>query len=589
MKFGKKAIFGLALLTLFACGSNTEDTMDARGSLLSSWESPEKPIKGGTLMTAVVASGQSTGLFSTVFAGDALDLNFSQVLESSLFWIDDSFNIVDGGMANLSVDYDNNKLKVVLKPNLKWSDGEPLTVDDIIYTYHVVGSPDYNGYRFSDSMLKIVGMKDYFDGKAKTIKGLKKLSDTELEIDMMELSGSITSRVGAPVPSTILPKHYLGDIAIKDLDKSDKIRDKAISYGAYMLKNVVVGESAEYVPNPYYYSEENKPQVDSLIVKILPASSMLTSMRNGEYDFYTEGVQAEAYPTFKEYDNLAVLGRPDFYFNYLGFNLGKWDDATSSNIVDTNAKMYDLNLRKAIAYALNVELVSEAFYNGLRERATTPIPPVQKDYFISKKFYSYNPEKANEILDKAGYKDVDGDGLRENPKGEKLQINLAFAGGTDLAEPISQQYIQDLRAVGLDVVLATGRLMEPNGYFQKIRANDKDIDMFIGAFGTGENIDPSGLFGVHSRFNMNRWVSDENTRLMKEVSSDRALKDPEYKREAVKAWAENYMENELGLIPLQYRYDLSPINKRVKKAGTDFASEKNQYPDQVVSNKPFAL
>ena len=92
--------------------------------------------------------------------------------------------------------------------------------------------------------------------------------------------------------------------------------------------------------------------------------------------------------------------------------------------------MGDNVLRQAMGYALDIEQVNEVFYFDLRERANSLIPPVFKSFHdASIEGYTYNPEKAIELLDKAGYVDKDGDGLREDPKGEKLTINLAAMAG----------------------------------------------------------------------------------------------------------------------------------------------------------------
>ena len=63
--------------------------------------------------------------------------------------------------------------------------------------------------------------------------------------------------------------------------------------------------------------------------------------------------------------------------------------------------MADINLRKSMGYAMNVEVVNQNFYHGLRERANSPIPPIFAKLYDGKKRFSYNPEKAKELLDKA--------------------------------------------------------------------------------------------------------------------------------------------------------------------------------------------
>lgn len=94
-------------------------------------------------------------------------------------------------------------------------------------------------------------------------------------------------------------------------------------------------------------------------------------------------------------------------------------------------------------HAVNNEEVGKKFYNGLRWNGTTLIPPSHPAYHDeSNPGREYDPEKAKQLLDEAGYEDVNGDGVRENPDGEELTINFASMSGGDVAEPIANYYIQ---------------------------------------------------------------------------------------------------------------------------------------------------
>ena len=153
---------------------------------------------------------------------------------------------------------------------------------------------------------------------------------------------------------------------------------------------------------------------------------------------------------------LQLLGRQELYYSYVGFKLGKYDyDASLTITNEAEAKMGDNVLRQAMGYALDVEQVNEVYYFNLRERANSLIPPVFKSFHdASIEGYNYDPEKANQLLDEAGYKDTDGDGLREDPKGEKLKINLAAMAGDETQEQVISYYLQNWGEVGLDVAIS---------------------------------------------------------------------------------------------------------------------------------------
>ena len=111
--------------------------------------------------------------------------------------------------------------------------------------------------------------------------------------------------------------------------------------------------------------------------------------------------------------------------------------------------MADLNLRKAVGYAIDNDTLAKNIYNSLRFLATTVITPRHGSYQYDKlEGYTYNPELAKQLLDEAGYIDVDGDGFREDPNGEQFTITWASMDGQD-ADIIAQFKIQCWEDVGL--------------------------------------------------------------------------------------------------------------------------------------------
>ena len=137
-----------------------------------------------------------------------------------------------------------------------------------------------------------------------------------------------------------------------------------------------------------------------------------------------------------------------------------------------------------------------------------------------------------------------------------------MAGG-DIAEPLAQFYIQQWKEIGIKGVLSTGRLIEFNSFYDKVQADDPEIDVFFAAWSVGTNLNPIEGGGRKSPFNFPRFVSDENDKLMAEISSPKTLEDPNYKAEAYKKWQEYYI-NQAVEVPLTYRYEIFPVNKRVK-------------------------
>ncbi len=521
----------------------------------------EPAVENATLQVAIVKDDPLVGVFNEILYQDGYDGDIlSMFLSSSLFDVNDNFEIIDTGVATLNVDAKNKKATIKIKDGIKWSDGVPLTADDIIYAYEVLGNKDYTGIRYTEEFQKVIGMNDYHNGKAKTISGVKKIDDKTVEISFSEMGQSIFTG-GNGLMSSALPKHYLKDVPIKDLVSSDKIRTKPVTLGPYNLVKVSRGESMELAANPYYY--KGIPKIKKAILQVVNTQSIVAALKAGKYDYVME-MPDSLYNNYKDFRNLEVLGQQDLYYSYVGFKLGHFDKAKGENVSDPNAKMADLNLRQAMIYAIDVDQIAQAFYFGLRQRATSSIPPVFKKYFPKDLTgFPYNLAKAKQLLDQSGYKDVNNDGFREDKNGKPLQIKMAFMAGGDVAEPLAQFYLQSWKKIGLNVSLTSGRLLAFQNFYEKVQGDTKDIDVFFGAWGVGTDVNPTSSAGRSSQLNYTRFTSPENDKFIAEILGEKSLTIPNYKAQMYKEWQKYYI-NQASEVPLMYKYKLTPVNKRLK-------------------------
>ena len=556
----------IMMMLLMSCGPGQKKSADGNKNSESikfetETQNKDNAVPGAVLSVAMVKDSPLVGIFNQAMYKDGYDGDIIDwFLGSYILDIDENFEVTDTGIATLSVDPENKKATIKIKDGMKWSDGQPIVADDIIYTYEVIGNKDYTGVRYSDESAKIVGMEEYKAGKASTISGIKKIDDKTVEISFKEMGQGIYTG-GNGLERYAMPKHYLKDVPIKDLEKSEKVRTKVVVAGPYTISSIVPGESIELKGNPYYF--KGKPKTDKVTIQVVNSQTITAAMKSGKYDIVLD-IPTELYKTYKDLDNIDTLGRQELYYSYLGFKMGKYDKAKGENVVNPNAKMADLKLRQALAYGLDINQMVKAFYDGLREKATSSVPPVFGKYYPKDLAgFPYDPEKAKKLLDEAGYKDVNGDGYREDKNGKPFEIKIAAMSGGDIAEPLVQFYIQQWKEIGIKGVLATGRLIEFNSFYDKVEADDPEIDVYFAAWGVGTNLGPYETAGRKSMFNYSRFASDENDKLMAEVTSPKTLTDPNYKPEAYKKWQEYYI-NQAVEVPLTYRYQLYPVNKRVK-------------------------
>ena len=173
------------MMLLTACGPGEKKSKKGGGETVDASKFPIETtntapaVKDAVLRVAIVKDSPLIGIFySNIGQGDGYDGELiSTFFRNEIFDLDENFEITDTGMATLSVDAPNKKATIKIKDGVKWSDGQPLTADDIIFAYKVIGSKDYTGVRYNDDNEKVVGMKEYHEGKAQDISGLKKIDD----------------------------------------------------------------------------------------------------------------------------------------------------------------------------------------------------------------------------------------------------------------------------------------------------------------------------------------------------------------------------------------------------------------------------
>uniref|UniRef100_C5DA11 Extracellular solute-binding protein family 5 n=1 Tax=Geobacillus sp. (strain WCH70) TaxID=471223 RepID=C5DA11_GEOSW len=573
------------LLGLTACSNNSTNNKDSKNQTAQKEDISKFPmtvkndgkIVDGVLKYGLVSDTPFEGTLSYAFYKGQPDAEILQFFDESLFRTNGDYEITNDGAATYELSDDKKTITIKIKDNVKWHDGEPVKAEDLEYAYLVIGHKDYTGVRYGDALIQdIVGMEEYHSGKADKISGIKVIDDKTLTITWKHANPSVLTGIWA-YP---LPKHYLKDVPIKDLAKSDKIRKNPIGFGPFKVKKIVPGESVEFVRNDDYW--DGKPNLKGVILKVVSPQVVLQALKKGEIDIAE--FPTDQYVSAKGTKNIQFVGKIDLAYNYIGFKLGHWDAKKQENVMD-NPKFQNKKLRQAMAYAINNKEVADRLYHGLRFPATTLIPPSFPGYHDKNaKGYTYDPEKAKKLLDEAGYKDVDGDGFREDPNGKKFTINFLSMSGGDIAEPLAKFYMQCWKDVGLNVQLVDGRLAEFNSFHDMVEKDNPKVDVFAAAWYTGTNVDPYGLYGRDVMFNYSRWVNEKNDELLEKGHSEQAF-DKEYRKKIYNEW-QALMNEEVPVIPTLYRSIIYAVNNRVKNFTVDPSSKLTWKDVGVTSEKP---
>lgn len=559
----------------------------------------EEGIDGGDLTYAIVSDSPFAGTLNRNFYSGTYDDEILEWIDESLLSIDEDFIFTDDGIASFEYDEDEKTITFEIEEGVKWSDGEELTADDWKLAYEVIAHPGYDGPRYDSTLQNVVGMKEYHDDVEgneddgyetiaeyreehdDTVSGVEVIDDHTLKVTYEEFTPSL---LAGGIWTYAMPTHIFEDMPVEDMDSSDEVRKNPVGLGPYKVESIVEGESVVLSPNEHYWRGE--PGLDEVTLKVVADANVVQELENGSVDIAS--FPSDKYPDNDDMSNVQFLGRVDLSYTYIGFKLGTWDKENGEVAPDPDMKMSDHDLREAMWYAVDNDAVGEQFYNGLRWNGNTLIPPSHVNFHADDvEAPTYDPDKANEILDEAGYEWADGEDYRTDKDGEELVINFASMDGGDIAEPLAKYYIQAWEEVGLNVELLDGRLQEFEVFYDRVGEtgdDDEEVDIYQGAWGVASDVDPSGLYGPEAIFNFPRYQSDENDELLEEGLSVDSF-DLEHRQDVYKEWQELMVED-IPVFPTLYRSGLVAVNKRVSNYDIAYGTDVELYELGVTEEEP---
>jgi len=356
---------------------------------------------------------------------DNVRLEFSNMTYSA--WLD---QIIDAGLgtwdntdtyvpelatevpttANGDISADGLTITWKLRPGLKWSDGQPITSKDVLFTWQAQMDP-------KNAPISRAG----FD----KITGIDTPDDTTAVLHFSTLypAWQLLFAVGAQgISGGLLPAHALQGKT--GLEKDPEIHSPTIAAGPFMIKEWVAGDHMTLVPNPNWYGD--KPKLDQINIKFVPdPETALAALKTGDVDMNPDFAESDI-PTISALEpavHLRVDTTPSF--EHLFFNLG----ITNSTIKDASGKVIgnsdvagfcpfqDVNVRKAFMLATDRDTIAKTLLYG---KVTVPASlwPNSPWYNSNLTPYPYDPTTANQLLDTAGYP-KGSDGIRAGTCGGK--------------------------------------------------------------------------------------------------------------------------------------------------------------------------
>lgn len=195
-------------------------------------------IDGGTLNYGLVNSSVFEGILNWNFYQGNPDAHVIQFFDESLLSADENFTYTQDGAATFETSEDNRTFTFTIGDNVNWHDGEPVTAEDWLYSYEIIGHPDYTGIRYDASFRNIEGMDEYHSGDADTISGIEVIDDKTLEISYKEAWPSL---LAGGIWAYATPKHIFEDIPIAEMEESAEVRQNPIGMCHLKLNLLFLG------------------------------------------------------------------------------------------------------------------------------------------------------------------------------------------------------------------------------------------------------------------------------------------------------------------------------------------------------------
>lgn len=357
------------------------------------------------------------------------------------------------------VSADKKTLVFKLKSGLKWSDGHPLTADDVVFTFNEV--------YFNEKIP--TPTRDIFRiGESGALPTVKRLDDLRIQFVLPEPFSPILRSMSAE----ILPAHRLRS-SIQKIDGSgnpeflslwgtDTDPHKIVVNGMYRVKEYIPNQRIIFDRNPHYWRKDSQgtpqPYIDKIVWQIVEnQDTQLLQFRSGGLS--SVNVSPQYFSLLKREEdrgNFTIYGgEPDLGTTFISFNLNKGKDTNGKPLVNPikSAWFNRLEFRKAIAHAIDRQTMVNNIYRGLGSLQNSPLPFASPYYLSPEKglpTYEYNLNKSRELLLSAGFKyNAKGELLDE--KGNRVRFTLLTNAGNQIREAIGAQIKQDLSQIGIQV------------------------------------------------------------------------------------------------------------------------------------------
>lgn len=362
----------------------------------------------------------------------------------------EDFATIPGLAESWETSDDGQTVTYTLREGLLWSDGEPLTADDIAFTVNRAREEEWLNHH-------------------STVQNL-----TANVID--ERTVEIVSAVPDPKLPTmdvyILPEHVWGPL---DADEITEYRAlEGVGSGPFTLSEFQRGQFWRLVANENFWG--GRPEIDEVVFRLFNnPDAMVAALERGEVDAIHD-VPSNAIAGLEATEGIVVVDGQQGGFDEIAVNGGRPEGQRVEGIGNGHPALSDLEFRRAVAHAIDRETIIDRVLVGRATPGTTMSPsadPAWIPEIPEDEQFTFDLERANQILDDAGYADTDGNGIRELPgSGEDIELVYAVRTESQVAAPVAEFVSGWLEEIGIGTRL---RPMDDGTLIEVVGSGDYDL------------------------------------------------------------------------------------------------------------------
>lgn len=536
-----------AAFTAFALGGL--EFLEACGNSTTTGPAGATPKKGGHVVELSIADIQT--LNPTLSSDTASSAIISQIYDG-LYSTDAKaqlFPLLAKDQPKVSSDQLTYTIK--LRDGMKWTDGSPITSDDVLFTYNLM-----------------------FDPKYKKVNSPRR-ADLEEYVESITAPDPLTivfktKKIYAPFAISqlsygVLPKKVWGALSAEEVNSTPLNTAPTVTNGAFKFVEWKKGEKITVARNETYY--RGAPYLDQWITKTVASSTaILDQLKTGEADIGS--VDASQFDATKTVDSLNLFSVPQLSFLFYLYNL----DPAKTKLFQQK------EVRQALVLALDRPSIAKAIYFNQATVANTSMPPASWAYNKDNKpLFPFDKAKAESQLDAAGWK-KGADGIRANSGGDKLKFEMITNAGNKVRENMLVNMQQSWKDIGVD---ATPKFVDFNKVLVPALKDNRNFQILLVGFSWGIDPDQSAVF--HSR---NTAPGSFNGMGYKNPALDKVLDDAVGTTD-MKKRKESYFQmqqiiaEDMPAPVLFFPNGISAINKRVNGVVVDTFTSRRAYQKDV--------